>query len=76
MGELEKVEGVNYDIENRWEFGDGHHPESIKLYERIAELDYKIGHDAFDFNSGGDGDNGEHLMFLLDIFFEEQEKLK
>ena len=28
----------------------------------------------FCFKSGGDGDNGEHLMYLLDIHFEQIDK--
>ena len=38
------------------------------------EVDIENG-DLFDFSSGGDGDNGEHLMYILDIIFEE-EKIK
>lgn len=70
-----KVKGVEYDINKRWEQGIEHHPESVKLYKRIADLDYKHGDDFFCFKQGGDGDNGEHLMYLLDIHFEELDKL-
>jgi hypothetical protein len=58
------------DINKRWEQGVEHHPESIKIYEAIALLDSKYGNDSFSFSSGGDGDNGEHLMYLLDIHYE------
>lgn len=70
-----KVEGVEYNISKRWEEGIDHHPKSIELYKRIEELDWKFGNDRFWFKSGGDGDNGEHLMYLLDIHFEELDKL-
>jgi len=67
---------IEYNIGKRWEQGINHHPESYKLYKRIAELDLKHGDDFFCFKKGGDGDNGEHLMYLLDIYFEEQENIK
>lgn len=64
---------INYDLNKRWEEGKGHHPNSIKLYERLAEIDYKYNSDSFCFKSGGDGDNGESIMFMLDIIFEEED---
>ncbi len=64
---------VEYNIEKRWEEGVDHHPESIELYKRIAHLDFKHNSDSFCWKSGGDGDNGESLMYLLDIIFEEND---
>ena len=64
---------INYNITDRWEKGIPHNKKSIELYDRIEQLDFEIGGDAFCFKSGGDGDNGEHLMYLLDIIFEEDE---
>jgi len=61
---------VETDINKRWENGIQHLPESEELYKAIEELDFKYGSDFFCFKSGGDGDNGEHLMYLLDIYFE------
>ena len=58
------------DINKRWEEGIKHDSQSIKLYKALAEIDFKYGGDSFDFKAGGDGDNGEHLMYLLDIYFE------
>jgi hypothetical protein len=66
-----KIKKVNYSIEDRWQKGVDHNPKSVSLYKRIAELDYEQGNDFFCFKSGGDGDNGEHLMYLLDIYFDE-----
>jgi hypothetical protein len=48
---------------------DEHDSRSIKLYEFISELDFNEADDAFGFKSGGDGDNGEHLMYLIDCYF-------
>ena len=57
-------------IEERWEQGKPHDSRSISLYKSIADIDYKQGGDTFGFKCGGDGDNGEHLMYLLDVHFE------
>lgn len=47
------------------------HPKSIVLMERVKDLDWELLDGYFDFQTGGDGDNGENMMYLLDIFFEE-----
>lgn len=76
------MEGVkNHDmietnITTRWEKGIDHHPASEKLVKAIAKLDFKYGGDYFCFKTGGDGDNGEHLMYLLDIYFETKDSMK
>lgn len=61
---------VERDINKRWEQGIPHHPEAEKIAEAIAEIDFKNGGDFFCFKFGGDGDNGEHLCYLLSIYFE------
>ena len=68
-----KVDGVEYDIGKRWETGMGHHPKSIALFKRINEIDWVWGGDSFCWESGGDGDNGETLMYLLDVIFDEDD---
>lgn len=57
----------------RWERGIPHHPESLALYTRIAAADWKLCGDYFHFKSGGDGDNGETFMYLLDVIFEARD---
>ena len=69
-----KVDGVEYDVNKRWEEGIDHHPKSIEIAERIADIDFIFCNDSFGFKFGGDGDNGEALMYLLDIYFDEQDK--
>lgn len=64
---------VEMDITKRWEQGIPHHPKSQALAKRIGDLDFKVGGDFLGLNFGGDGDNGEHLMYLLDIIFEQEE---
>ena len=60
-------------IDERWEQGIEHDPRSEKLYREIADIDYKNG-DSMGFKSGGDGDNGETLMYLFDVHFERLDK--
>ena len=67
---------VETNLTKRWEKGTPHHPRSVALYKSIEELDWKFGGDFFCFKSGGDGDNGEHLMYLMDIHFETEDKKK
>ena len=59
-------------VEERWERGIPHSPRSIELYEKLADADFRLGNDMLGFKSGGDGDNGEHLMYLLDIVLESE----
>ncbi len=56
-------------FKERYERGIPHDPRSIELYRSIAKIDFEEGSDYFCFKSGGDGDNGEHLMYLLDTHF-------
>jgi hypothetical protein len=62
------------DITKRWEEGIDHHPMSKKIAAAIFENDWEYGGDYFCFKSGGDGDNGEHLMYLLDIYFDQEDE--
>jgi len=59
-------------IEERWQQGLPHDIRSEKIFHAIKRLDWENG-DYFEFKYGGDGDNGEHLMYLLDIYFEEKD---
>lgn len=63
-------------INQRWEQGIEHNERSIAIYKGIAKIDFEEGDDFFGFKSGGDGDNGEHLMYLLDIYFENLDVVK
>lgn len=56
-------------LKDRLNDGDEHDPRTIKLYEFISQLDFNEANDSFGFCSGGDGDNGEQLMYLLDCYF-------
>ena len=61
---------IECDTEKRWEQGMPHHPKSVEIYEFISDIDI---HDCMCWKSGGDGDNGEELMYQLDVYFECQE---
>lgn len=65
---------VETDINKRWEEGTEHHPRSRMIVKALAELDYYAGGDHLRIKIGGDGDNGEHMMYLLDILFEAREQ--
>lgn len=60
-------------LTERWKAGTPHHKESVSLYKMIEAADWKLNSDYFCFKSGGDGDNGEHLMYLLDVIFEARD---
>ncbi len=56
-------------INERWETGIEHDPRSIEIYKFIEEYDFVFCNDHFCWKSGGDGDNGETLMYQLDEYF-------
>ena len=60
----------------RWEDGNDHDPRSEELYKFIADTDFEHCGDSFCFKSGGDGDNGETLMFILDCWFDSTPQTK
>lgn len=65
--------GVETDITKRWEDGVEHHPESVRLMKELMAVDFDLCGDSFGWKVGGDGDNGETLMYQLDIIFERRE---
>ncbi len=63
---------MNKTPNQRWEDGDEHDAKSIALFKFISDTDFAQCGDSFCFKSGGDGDNGETLMFILDCWFSAQ----
>lgn len=55
---------------DRWSNGIDHHPQSERLVRFLAEHDFHDYSDLFCWKIGGDGDNGEALMYQADAFFE------
>jgi len=70
--ERAKQEGLT-DL-NRWEDGIEHHPMSERIVRFLSEHDFEDYGDHFCWKIGGDGDNGEALMYQLDAFFELMDK--
>ena len=68
--ELAKSKGLTSKIDERWEQGTDHHPMSIRLMEFLSKHDFNDCYDYFCWKTGGDGDNGETLMYEMDAFFE------
>ena len=62
--------------DERWEQGIDHDPRSEKIFHGIAKIDWEKNNDLMCFKHGGDGDNGESLMFLLDCYFAEEDEAK
>lgn len=56
-------------LAERMDRGMDHDPRSVDLFKFIETLDFEQCSDSFGFKSGGDGDNGETLMFLMDCYF-------
>lgn len=63
-------------INERWKKGIPHDERSKEIFDFIQEYDFRFANDFFCFKSGGDGDNGEHLMYLLDEYFANKDKQK
>jgi hypothetical protein len=69
---IEKVaKEAKMDLNKRWEEGTPHHTKAELLARLIGEIDYAHGGDYFCFKYGGDGDNGEHLSYILSEIFEQ-----
>jgi len=66
----EMYKGVNLDFTQRWEDGVEHHPKSLELAKHLESLDFLFCGDALGWKFGGDGDNGEALLYSLDCYFE------
>jgi hypothetical protein len=67
---MKKVKSMS--ITDRWEMGIPHDPRSVEMYNALAKIDWEQGGDSMDLKSGGDGDNGENLMYLMDVYFEDR----
>lgn len=67
-------EGIETSINTRWENGIDHHIKSVELINHLKYIDSKFNNDAADIECGGDGDVGETLMYLLDVYFDACDK--
>lgn len=65
--------GIDLNLD-RWSTGMPHHPKSLELMKHLRAIDFHKYGDYFGWKCGGDGDNGETLMYQLDAYFELQDK--
>lgn len=70
LSDYEEALRLGLTDKNRWEEGIEHHPMSERLVRFLVEHDFRDYGDYFCFKVGGDGDNGEVLMYQMDAFFE------
>lgn len=70
MSDYEAAKALGLTGQHRWEEGTDHHPMSQRLMKFLVEHDFRDYSDAFCWKTGGDGDNGESLMYEMDAFFE------
>lgn len=70
MSDYEKAKQMGVTDLNRWEEGIEHHPMSLRLMQFLSTHDFNDYNDYFCWKMGGDGDNGESLMYQMDAFFE------
>jgi len=75
MTDYEKARESGLIVMDRWENGTPHHPMSIRLMKFLSDHDFKDYNDHFCWKMGGDGDNGETLMFQMDPFFEMLDRI-
>lgn len=61
---------------DRWNDGADHHPKSERLMRFMQLHDDRDFGNHFDWQIGGDGDNGESVMYQMDAFFEMLDKLE
>lgn len=71
---LAKEKGIT-DIQ-RWQEDIEHHSMSVKLMNFLSKHDFNEYNDHFCWSFGGDGDNGEALMYEMDAFFETLDMIK
>ena len=71
---MPKVNKLDPLYHRRWEEDIGHHPMSEELMFFMKAIDKLEGYPLGDYlETGGDGDVGESLMYLMDPFFEQLE---
>jgi hypothetical protein len=68
--DYKQAKSLGLTSKKRWEEGVPHHPMSERLMKFLSEHDFHDYGDYFGWKIGGDGDNGETLMFQMDAFFE------
>ena len=65
---------VTISPEDRWEQGIDHDARSEELFSFMQNYDREFNESNLDLRSGGDGDMGEELMYLMDEYFASRDK--
>jgi len=68
--DYEKATALGITKIDRCEKGIDHHPMSLRMMKFIATHDMNDYNDYFCWKIGGDGDNGEIMLYQMDAFFE------
>lgn len=68
--DYKKAKDLGLTNKKRWEDGINHHSMSERIVRFLVKHDCNDYGDYFCWKVGGDGDNGETLMYQLDTFFE------
>jgi hypothetical protein len=74
MSDYDDAKAAGLTSKDRWSDGIDHHPMSIRLMKFLSDHDLYDYGDYFCWKYGGDGDNGESLMYEMDAFFELMEQ--
>jgi hypothetical protein len=67
--DYKKASELNLTNIDRWGKGIDHHPMTERIVMFLSEHDFNDYNDYFCWKIGGDGDNGETLMYQMDAFF-------
>lgn len=70
LTDYEKAVKLGLTTKKRWQQGIQHHPMSITIMDFLCDHDFNDYDDHFCWKTGGDGDNGEALMYEMDALFE------
>ena len=70
LDDYQKAKSAGLTGVDRWGEGRDHHPMSYRMMAFLKQHDFNDHADYFCWKTGGDGDNGEMLMFQMDAFFE------
>lgn len=59
-----------FEAGKRWDYGIEHHPKAVELMRFLMKYDWEEMDDSLGWSVGGDGDNGENLLYALSVYFE------
>lgn len=68
---IKRLEHARVDYKtDRWAEGTPHRRDVQKIVKLLSSIDEHFFQNYFDWRIGGDGDNGETLMYELDVVFD------